>query len=598
MAIMIVAVIAFLILILLPLVGSLFSYKRDHVKLLRIDAKKTKDPRYFSKSFSALMEKHLQGYDGSGKIQLSKEEAMIEADKAEYLPEVCENLVYVEAKEFAPLGVETFEKEIFARENVVLSGCKHVRALCGKKDAILGEGIYVDRWVDAYGTLAIYDDCHLGVSASSATKLVIGANCEFRRLYAPIINIGQYPEEETTPPVMTKKIDPHVSTKVLRSIAYVDNTHMDEDGVVKKTVVTWKNLVVIEDMVVQGDIRSHRNVRLCDNAVVCGNIFAEGNVILGQNTWVMGAIFTQGDIIAEEGVVIGREGKTVSVIARGSIVFSYKTRVYGFVNAEAGGFICPDTVEGIGTRKEGRTLAFAPRPAVRTDLSFSSLEEYRNTDEVGFRNDAAIETAKIPEGATEIPRSFFFQCTGIKSLVLPRTLREIGDFAFYGCESLEVLDLRHCVNLLRIGESAFENCTALKVVYLPQDLMTLGSAAFCGCKNLETVDFSGNMAITVLMSHCFKDCSSLTALTLPKSLTEIQTSAFYGCSSLRQMTIPEKVETVGNYAFYHCETCQTVQIVHPLPLRETKGFPLSIDVVLMQPENKEGHGEMGYGLDG
>lgn len=596
MAIMIFAIIAFLILLLLPVVGGLLSYKRDKVKLLHIDAHKTKDPRYFSKSFSALMEKHLVDYDGSGTIRLSKEEAIIEADKAEHLPTVCESLIYAKAKDFVPIGVESFEKEIFARENVRLEHCNHVRALCCQKDAILGEHIYVDRWIDAYGTLAIYDNCHLGISASSAIKLVIGANCEFKRLYAPVIHIGQYPEEEI-PPATMKKIDPHVSTEVLHSIGYVDNTRINEDGVVNKTIITWKNLIIIEDMVVQGDIRSHRNVRLCDNAVVCGNIFAEGNVILGRNTWVMGTIFTQSDIIAEEGVVIGREGKIVSVIARGSIVFSYKTRVHGYINAESGGYICPDTVEGVGTRKEGRQLTFAPKPAARSQLRFSSLADYRNMDEEGFRNDSEIEEVEIPAGVTEVLRSWFFQCTGIKSVVLPDTLQEIGDFAFYGCARLERLDLRHCVNLHSIGASAFAKCISLKTVYLPEHLLTLESAAFCGCTNLTTVDFSGNMAMTVLRSHCFMDCGNLTQLILPQSLTEIQTSAFYGCSSLQHMTIPEKVETVGNYVFAHCEACQRVCIYHPLPLQESKGFSESIEVALLQPENKKDLGVVGHETD-
>lgn len=597
MTIMIIAIVAFLFLLFLPLFGSYLFYKRDKVKLLRIDAHKIKDPRYFSKSFTALMENHLVDYSGNGEICLSRADKMIEADKTEQFPKICDSLIYVESKEFFPSGVESFEKEIFARENVILSGCKHIRALCCKKDAILGKGIYVHRWVDAEGTLTIYDNCNLGVSASSASKLVIGANCEFRRLYAPLISIGQYPKEEESPEIMSKNISPFVSEKILRNIGYVDDSHGDEDGVVNRSIITWKNLAVTDDMVVKGDIRSHRKVRLCDNVVVCGNIFAEGNVILGRNSWVMGTIFTQEDIIAEEGVVIGREGKTSSVIARGSIILSYKTRIYGYVSTEDGGFICPDWVEGVGTRVEERELLFPAKPMSLARLCFYSLENYRNTDEDRFRNNTEIKEVEIPDGATVVPRSFFFQCSEIRLLMFPSTLQEIGDFAFYGCEGLEVLDLRHCVNLDRIGESAFEKCTSLKVVYLPKHLQCLGSAVFRGCANLKIVNFASNKDITVLMSHCFMDCSSLENLSLPQSLTEIQISAFYGCSSLQSITIPKKVKTVGHYAFCNCDNCHTVRIHQPLPLRETKGFPKSIKVELIDSENKKVHGEMEYGID-
>lgn len=331
---------AFFVMLLFPVVLGLFFLRKSGGEALEIQQARVRDPRYFAKSFASLFDNKWETYDGSGQIFLSCQENLLEADTQDKYPPVCTSIVFAEQSEFrAPPGVR-FEKEVYARHNSYFNDTEVVRAVCCKKDLVLGKGTQVMRWVDAEGLLSVYDGCDLGISASSATKIMIGKNCRFRRLYAPVIFLGQAllesPRKDDSQSVDLES-DP---MNVTRNIKYVDddNTHA---GILTGSIVTKYDLTVLDNLTVKGHIRSHNGIKLCDGAVVYGNLFAEGDIYLGRNTSIYGSVFTQESIFAERGVIIGQHDKTKSVIARGEIVFNEDSIVYGFISSETVGECCP-----------------------------------------------------------------------------------------------------------------------------------------------------------------------------------------------------------------------------------------------------------------
>lgn len=343
MALILVSIIIFIIMLLFPILFSLVSLRKSSGEVLDIQQSKIKDPRYFVKSFTRLFDQQWANYDGSGKIFLSREENILEADGIAEYPPVCHSIVYAENLEFQPPAGISFEKEVYACQNAYLFGIKTVRAICSKKDLVLGSGTRVLRWVDAEGTLTVFDDCDLGISASSNTKIIIGSNSRFRRLFAPTILFGQAPGEESLFNDCSQDINLEAAALgCFRNIKYVDDDLTDDAGVLTGSIITIHNIIVLNSLTVKGHIRSHKSIRLCDHAVVYGNLFAEEDIYLGQNARVYGTVFTQGNLYAESGVTIGQPGKTKSVIARGKIIFEKNCRVHGYVNSEAGGICCPD----------------------------------------------------------------------------------------------------------------------------------------------------------------------------------------------------------------------------------------------------------------
>ena len=127
--------------------------------------------------------------------------------------------------------------------------------------------------------------------------------------------------------------------------------------------------------------------------------------------------------------------------------------------------------------------------------------------------------------------------TGLKSIVMPSTLKSIGSCAFQHCSYLETVVLNE--GLEEIGYGAFSECEKLKKVTLPSNIM-------------------------VLEDMMFSECESLKNVILPDSLKVIKADVF-SRSGVRTVTIPENVEKIGAKdtwwgMFYRCQSLKKVTI--------------------------------------
>ncbi len=93
----------------------------------------------------------------------------------------------------------------------------------------------------------------------------------------------------------------------------------------------------------------------------------------------------------------------------------------------------------------------------------------------------------VPEGTIEIPEGFIrsYSSARLNSIMLPKSLRRIGDSAFYGqskCSNIIIPD-----GLVSIGTSAFDGCKSLTLLELPSSVQTINTCAFFGCSNLSRI---------------------------------------------------------------------------------------------------------------
>lgn len=501
----------FLVLLLLPILFSTIYYKKRKGEVLFINQDKVRDSRYFGKAFSALVEKKLETAK-DGIIHLSKEEPFIDGDTQKVFPDYVDKLVICQKQEFSPEQGKEFSKEIYCRENIFIKGGVTLRAVYSCKDIILGSGTTVVRWADALGTVAVYDDSDLGISVTSSTRLSIGRNCKFRRLYAPQICLGQYPGNIADP---AEGKDERiyrlpVQTDREKNVRYINKEMVNDEGVVDFTVLSWKNVSVTERIIVKGDLRSHKGVRLCEGAIVVGNIFAEKDVILEKDACVLGNVFSQGDVYLAQGAAVGKAGAVSSVIARGKIQAEAGAFVFGYMSCEKQG----ETLKGknVETTEE---LSYLEQTRPETVLRFKDLQDYEGVDQQGYRFNKALEEVYIPEGAKRIPKSMFFGCSSLRRAEIPDTVEEIEDFAFADCGNLEEVSLSGKKQLTRIGISAFENCGQLRKVELPAALKILDAASFAGCGNLEQVHFAEDTQLQFAGDHCFQRCTKLGDVEIP-----------------------------------------------------------------------------------
>ncbi len=462
MMIFVIAVL-FTFMVLLPIIGSTWYYKSKESDVLFINQDKTRDPRYFGKSFSKSIKKGLDTVS-SGKIQLSKMEEVIEAEKQGGFEESVDKLVIAKKDLTVPSNCK-FRKEIYGAENIEINGDGILRAAYSDKNMVVGSRTTVRRWIDANGTLAVYDDCNLGTSVTSKERISIGKGCTFHRAFAPQICFGQYPGALGTSVDKSGKKYYPVRERVenFKNAKYISKENGDDDGIIHSSVVTWRNLSITENIIVRGDIRTQKGIRLCEGAVVCGNIFAEKDVMLDKNTCVMGSIFTQGDVYMKEGATVGKKGAISSLIARGKIEIESGCFIYGDISSEKGGIVL---------KKEGEeTFAGEYTYLEAIDfpktLSFDSLDEYENVDIQGYRHYEHLEEVVIPEGAKNIPDSMFFGCTGLKKVVIPKSVESIGAYTFARCTQLEELQIEEESALCEIGEQCFWECENLAATQIP-----------------------------------------------------------------------------------------------------------------------------------
>ena len=264
---------------------------------------------------------------------------------------------------------------------------------------------------------------------------------------------------------------------------------------------------------------------------------------------------------------------------------------------------------------------------VYQDMIYYTITPMHEVTITGAR--AILTEANIPaelDGCpvTEIERYAFKDCTRLKQVILPDTIRRIGEFAFKDCTRLERISIPDTVSdigwgivqgtpwldnqteefvvagsgfllaytgadatvtipdtVSTIGGYAFEGCTTLENVVMPDSVQTIDAFAFLNCSRLHQVQFPAHLktigeyafhwctaleevqipdTVTTVGNHGFSYCRSLKSISLPAGLTQISNTLFQGCTSLEELQIPDGVQVIYNYAFDGCSQLQKITL--------------------------------------
>ncbi len=103
----------------------------------------------------------------------------------------------------------------------------------------------------------------------------------------------------------------------------------------------------------------------------------------------------------------------------------------------------------------------------------------------------------------------------IDKVILPPTVRTIGDKAFEGFAKLDTVETSPAT--VEYGDSVFSGCTSLKKYTFPPTLQKVGTGLFCGCTALAEVHFRGADNTTDMMifegKYAFRNCPALNRFT-------------------------------------------------------------------------------------
>lgn len=144
----------------------------------------------------------------------------------------------------------------------------------------------------------------------------------------------------------------------------------------------------------------------------------------------------------------------------------------------------------------------------------------------------------------------------IKSVTINSELKNIGNYAFYGCKKLLSVDFNK--ELVTIGRNAFCNCSQLRAVNIPQGVKSIGLSAFYSCEKLHDLYLPDSLE--VLTGNSFAFCKSIETLNIPNGLKTITSSSFWQCVSLTEVNISDSIKTIEDSAFMYCKSLKSITI--------------------------------------
>lgn len=99
-----------------------------------------------------------------------------------------------------------------------------------------------------------------------------------------------------------------------------------------------------------------------------------------------------------------------------------------------------------------------------------------------------VTSIKIQSGVTQIPDYVFFKYGSLKSVIIPETVKTIGEMSFANCDVLT--DVTIATGVTSIGTAAFVRC-ALESITIPASVTEIGADAFYGIGTLKEVKVEG-----------------------------------------------------------------------------------------------------------
>ncbi|MBO6127142.1 MAG: leucine-rich repeat domain-containing protein [Clostridia bacterium] len=170
--------------------------------------------------------------------------------------------------------------------------------------------------------------------------------------------------------------------------------------------------------------------------------------------------------------------------------------------------------------------------------TYYEVDKYGKERLKGYIN---LKSVTLPNSLSGIG-TCAFRNTGLQDITIPKSVRRISDFAFYGCK-----------DLLKVKIEGDEKDPSL--------LEVIGFSVFSNCESMLSFEFPRYNANSVRIgTFAFGNCSSLPMIDIPNKY-DVSSGAFYKCPSLTCVKVGEGV-VFRPYEFGEC--CNLIQYTTPL----------------------------------
>ena len=240
------------------------------------------------------------------------------------------------------------------------------------------------------------------------------------------------------------------------------------------------------------------------------------------------------------------------------------------------------SIDGSFYSKDGKILL---QYAIgKNAVSFTLPDCVTSVGHYAFYGCQSLASIVLPDSVTDINTAAFYGCESLVKISIPDSVSNIGYAAFYGCTLLTNIEidannqhyqsidgdiytkdgktLLHYISgknltefiipdfVTSIGDYAFYGCESLVSIVIPDFVTSIGDCAFYGCESLVSIIIPNS--ITSVSDYAFSYCRSLTSIVIPNSVTHIGYAAFFACESLTSIVISNSVTSIGQQAFDYC----------------------------------------------
>ncbi len=203
-----------------------------------------------------------------------------------------------------------------------------------------------------------------------------------------------------------------------------------------------------------------------------------------------------------------------------------------------------------------------------TGLLTVAIPESMTSIEQGvFQGCTALTTAEIPSSITYIGAYAFYGCNNL-AIQLPAIIPTMSDYSIAGIKTLYWNSNSSPKNIMEMAQpeefifgnevtgidysDAFRNCSRLKSITIPASVKTINTAAFGGLYDLETLNWNANVSLARI--HLIDNSQyTLKTIVIGDAVTCLDSYLFNSCTNLESISVDP-----GNPVFDSRDNCNAI----------------------------------------
>ncbi|MDE6584507.1 MAG: leucine-rich repeat domain-containing protein, partial [Anaeroplasmataceae bacterium] len=247
-------------------------------------------------------------------------------------------------------------------------------------------------------------------------------------------------------------------------------------------------------------------------------------------------------------------------------------------------FTFPTTLDAVLIGKEAYLPygALSYCPMERVTLPSDSLEYI---SDYAFMGCTRLKTIAIPYSVKSLGVGVFKDCKALTEVTIGTSadknnttcLTVLPAETFYGCSSLTTLralyntnqkHVRVFDNIRELGDYVFYGCESIVRAYINDSITVIPAHAFDGCTNMVMFGDENNANaeglfiesyITTLGDYAFSNCDAFTSIIVPSTITSFGTYVFSYSDGVESAELYTPVLPAGTFAY--CSSIETAQIL-------------------------------------